>query len=125
MTKYQLTDNGSVIDRENNRSNILPGVCYWGKYQEWLNEGNTPIPVQPSAYHVLDENEVWVEDVATKEDAEAQATLVEADKKLPRGMEDLIGTLISKDIILATDLPECLQETLVSKSNARKKLKPS
>ena len=125
MIRYQLTGNG-VLDRETGVSiPAAPGSRHYLEYVKWCEDGNTPIPAQPSPYHVLDGNEVWVEDVATKEDAEGQEILKEADKKLPRGVEDLIDTLVSKNIILATDLPQCVQDTLVSKVNARKKLKPS
>ena len=60
--KCQATG-GSIPFAEGNR--------HYQEYLAWLEEGNTPIPIQPSVYHELINNE-WVEDTERKETIELE-----------------------------------------------------
>lgn len=86
--KYTLMADGTVKDNEKNIYGIRPGVWRWEQYQEWLAEGNTPTPVQPSEFHVLNEEGEWVED--TEKIKEVNRAKAEENQRiaLNRLMED-------------------------------------
>ena len=68
----------------------VTGNRHYREYLAWLEEGNTPIPIQPSPYHELIDNE-WVEDTELKEKTEteaAQEVLIE-DKTREIAIEEL------------------------------------
>lgn len=61
---YQSQKDGCIIRLSDNA--IIPNDTRnkdWIKYQQWLQEGNIPIPLQPSLYHTLNNNNEWVEDL--------------------------------------------------------------
>lgn len=49
-------------------------------------------------------------------------TLAETDAKMPRQLEDLIDTLITKGTIVLADLPQAVQDTHTQRKAARAKL---
>jgi hypothetical protein len=53
---------------------------------------------------------------------EAKAALSDSDLALVRVLEDLINTLIDKQVILFTDLPEAAREKLANREKIRNQL---
>ena len=66
------------------------------------------------------------EDIDAAVEADRQAAIMSElqvmDRDVPRGLEDLIDTLVSKNIIKNDDLPTELQDKLTAKKNKRLKL---
>jgi len=85
MIKYALTE-GSIKDNETGA--FIPfaeGNRHYQEYLQWVKEGNTPIPKQPSQFHKL-VNDEWVLDSEEKErvelEAEQEALIQEKMRKL-------------------------------------------
>lgn len=53
---------------------------------------------------------------------EAKQTLAESDKDIARITEDLIQLMINKNLILFTDLPDAVQQKLLSREKLRSHL---
>ena len=68
------------------------------------------------------ELEGWVLDVVEADHMEAEKFLKETDNSTIRIIEDLVELLINKELIEMNDLPIFVQEKLIIRSNARKKL---
>jgi hypothetical protein len=65
MIKYMLTE-GGIKDRETGACiPIAEGNHHYHEYLEWVEEGNTPIPEQPSPYHELIDD-AWAFDLPRK-----------------------------------------------------------
>lgn len=64
MENYRLTNYDSIIRTSD-------GVCIpcakgnidYMAYQQWIADGNTPIPAQPSPCHLLNEHDEWILDL--------------------------------------------------------------
>lgn len=54
--------------------------------------------------------------------AELEASLKATDADMPRIVEDLIDTLITKGIIVESDLPQAAQDKLANRKDKRSKL---
>jgi len=57
-------------------------------------------------------------------EANIRLALQESDAEIARVTEDLVGLLVKKNLILFTELPEKVQEKLISRENLRTKLSP-
>lgn len=122
MIKYEETENG-VKDRETGASiPNAPGNRHWREYQEWLAEGNTPVPLRPSQHHRLDEadpqNPVWVEDVTAREKADALQFMEQSDKEQARAVDDIIAILPNKN-----RLPQAVLDRFNAREAARQKVR--
>ena len=62
MKKYKLNSDGSVDDTERGILGINPKVWLWDIYQDWLSEGNTPMPVKPDG-DWIDAGDHWTADL--------------------------------------------------------------
>lgn len=80
------------------------------------SDAEHPEYIQPTATEVID--------FLTKPDNNelSKGTLAESDKDIARVTEDLIHLLISKNIILFTELPEAVQQKLLGREKLRSSL---
>ena len=76
-------------------------------YLTWVDEGNTPRSYAPPA-------------VDPKE--QARADLAATDKEMARIAEDLIQTLISKDLITESDIPQSAHDKMARRAELRSRL---
>ena len=70
-------------------------------------------PTDPDVINFLTRNE---------EKSQSKNVLAESDKDIARASEDLIYLLISKNIILFTELPDALQNKLLGREKLRSSL---
>jgi len=56
-------------------------------------------------------------------EADVRLALQKSDAEIARVTEDLVSLLVKKNVILFTELPEMVQEKLISRENLRTKLK--
>ncbi|GAA6154061.1 hypothetical protein [Pseudoteredinibacter isoporae] len=57
-----------------------------------------------------------------KDVSQSLATLEESDMEFVRITEDLVNTLVSKNVILFTDLPEAVQRKLLARERLREQI---
>jgi hypothetical protein len=62
MIKYKLTESGVIRQTDNASIPNAEANSDWQEYQTWLSEGNTPIPLPPSKYYDLVDDE-WVHNI--------------------------------------------------------------
>jgi hypothetical protein len=86
----------------------------YGEYLDWLDEGNTPIPAQPSPDHVLPPDaDAWEIDPAAvnnRELAEAKAGLRASDLQLFEFLLALWQVLKDKGVVVNTDIDATLRQ---------------
>ena len=106
---YKLGDNGTII-RTSDGACIPPVTANsdYATYLDWLAEsGNEPDP------------QYTEEEIAQNDANEKKAAVAATDNDFVRVSEDLIDTLIEKEVIALSDLPEAAQ----TKYNNRKTLR--
>jgi hypothetical protein len=114
MIKYIEQEN-NIHDRET--GGFIPkddANRHYRDYLDWLAEGNTPIPAQPSPDHVLPPDaDAWEIDptaVNNRELAEAAAGLRENDLQLFRFLLALWQVLKDKGLVVNTDIDAGLRQ---------------
>lgn len=91
MTQYQLTNGDSIIRLSDNAAiPQAPGNRDYREYQEWLAEGNTPLP-------------------APVEEPPAEPTLPEKLARIGLTPADLVAVLESEADIKVADLKRAIQ----------------
>lgn len=108
MTTWRYFDKAQtvvyrVLDDGGWESHLIGAGCI----QAWLAAGNTPLPYAPP---VVDPKE------------QARADLAATDKEMARIAEDLIQTLISKDLITESDIPQSAQDKMARRAKLRSRL---
>ena len=107
MIKYVLTPNG-VINRETGMT-IKEGLAssFWQEYLAWVAEGNTPVPMKPSAeYSLAEDEDEWVFNQAIADSialGQAKANLKEKMLELFEFVFALFTVLKDKGAISAQD----------------------
>ena len=64
------------------------------------------------------------ESVCLEQEDDVHTALKSSDADIARVTEDLVYLLVKKNVILFTELPEMVQEKLISREKLRSKLKP-
>lgn len=109
MTKVRyITPDNSIVAWRTDAGADCSALMTANEVCEYLNNGGSITPYAPP---VVDPKEL------------AMAELAATDKDLARIAEDLIGLLVSKGIISATDLPQLVRDKLDNRKELRSKLK--
>jgi hypothetical protein len=114
MIKYMLAID-SVIDRETGGwIPMVEGNHHYHEYQEWLAEGNTPVPMQPSPDHDLVDDE-WVlnaDKLKARETAEAAQALLAQTLDFRLLLVDVVTSLLASGRLKIDELPAETQAIL-------------
>lgn len=102
MAKYKIMHLG-VLDTERDLYIPETDAALWGAYQDWLTDGNTADVFDPEVD--LPMNEILMREF-----------------KMSRIAEDLIDVLITKGVIIMTDLPQDAQDRIAEKKWLRAQL---
>ena len=115
MKRYKLLED-SVFDNLSSHSiPDVPSNRHWQEYQEWLAEGNTPIPIRPSEHHNLI-NDKWVLNGAAKKKADWAAEMAGLDAEVtPRMLEDVIDFITG----VTTELPNNVKQLMAARKSKR------
>ena len=110
MIKYKLTESGVIRQTDNASIPNAEANSDWQEYQTWLSEGNTPIPLPPSEYYDLVDDE-WVHD--TDKHKTALMTELNTDLQTYLYTKYDVGTQISFQAIdTRVDTPEVVKTAL-------------
>ena len=103
MSRYQLQEGGGVYDTKHNRS-IPPSMSnrHWRAYKA---SGEVADPIPP----------------ADPKDA-IRANLTRSDRGMARIVEDVINSLIAKELLTMADLPQKVQDKLTERAALRASL---
>lgn len=94
INKVQLQEAGSYLVNGTMGIPAVTGNTHYQEVQEWIAQGNPVIPLRPSAAHVLNEQDEWVEDVALRQEllkdaVESAVQAMHNEEARARGYDDI------------------------------------
>lgn len=118
MIRYMLLEGEggeitAITDREEGITFSVTHERRYQKYLNWLDDGNTAIPSQPSPAHVLDANDQWVIDPVAQEAINKKELMFQLrgrDIKLFVFLLTLWEVLVTKGVVTNQDLPEDIRQ---------------
>jgi hypothetical protein len=92
-------------------------------FKDTVTESDEFLPLNhPDITAFIGQGDVIDNESSREREGNVRVALQDSDAEIARVTEDLVGLLVKKNIILFTELPDIVQEKLISREKLRSKL---